>query len=176
MRYLGRISVLPLIVVMGVSAAPQKGPALVHRGLCRAGEAMIFSCQAGQKFVSICASGNGKQGAQYRMGTAKRVELVYPDKGDPQGGLTQTNVAFSGGGEEQISFSKGGYRYVIFSATIRTSFRPDGRHDPQFTSGVIVKKGARIVSERMCTKPYDAPIDLDAAQAALPQGQFEDHR
>lgn len=143
----------PLLMAPLGASAPAIGG-----GLCHVGEPVVFSCQAGSKWIAVC----GKP-AQYRFGTSARVELTA-DR------LAYANTPFSGGGETQIVVDQGGYRYVVYSSMVRTGFRTT--NDPAFESGVAVQKGGRTVATRKCTDPYDAPVDLDLARKLLPETGF----
>jgi hypothetical protein len=136
--------------------------------LCMPGETVIFECPTKRRLVAVCGS---SAGAQYRSGLPGKLELVSPAR---SAGLSYANRAYSGGGESQVRFARGAYGYVVYSSTIRTSFG-DGPNDPAFTSGVLVTRGASLVSRDRCVQPSDAVLDLAAAQRHLPEGTFVDH-
>ena len=83
-----------------------------------------------------------------------------------------SSTSYSGGGEEHITFSNGGYDYVVFSRLVRTSFEDDGRHDPQASAGVVASKNRQVVGRRACTAPADATIDA-RTYGLLPQGVYQ---
>jgi hypothetical protein len=56
---------------------------------------------------------------------------------------------YSGGGALQIRFSNGGFDYAVYSRTVRTGF--NGRNNPRFSAGVLVRRGGRLLSNRSCT-------------------------
>ena len=129
--------------------------------LCEAGETPFFSCEIGDKRVSVCGSGSG---AVYRYGTPGKVELTSRS-------LTFANRAYSGGGESQITAKNGDYTYTVYDSTVRTSFG-EGGNDPEFSSGLVVSRGGRMISSKMCK----AESSIDAvAERSLPAGSFADH-
>ncbi len=127
------------LATTGPAAKPAlaRGPAA---SLCRAKEAQTFSCPVGRKIVSICGEGAG---AIYRFGRPGRVEMEAR-------GPTTAQIGYSGGGEAQVAFAGQGYSYVVYDRTVRTRFTPDGRHDPAFSQGLLVVKGAHVVADRPC--------------------------
>ncbi len=151
-------------------AAPGK---VVTVGLCRAGEVPIFSCRLGKKSVAICGvtSPSGARSAQYRFGAPGKVEMTYPG---PEGGkLGYASAPYSGGGEEQVSFERGGYRYVVYSSMVRTGFGADGLNNPAFESGLLVQQGDKIVSKSKCADPPDATLsEQDAKRFGVGDGTF----
>jgi hypothetical protein len=158
--------VLAMMVAAPLLMAPSVPQQRATSGLCRAGEPVIFACKAGAKWIAVCGAP-----AQYRVGTPGKLEMTYPAAGD-SGGLARASTAYSGGGEAQIVFARGGYRYVVFSSMIRTGFGKT--NDPAFESGVTVIKDGRTLSTRKCTDPADAPVDLARAEAAMPETDFVD--
>ncbi len=130
--------------------------------LCRADEQPLFSCPLATRLVAVCG---GADGAVYRFGRPGHVELEATVLG-----LAET--AFSGGGETQISFRHGGYRYIVFDRTVRTGFAADGHNDSQFSAGLVVQRGDTTVSTQLCRT--DATIKAAAAKV-LPRSTFQSH-
>ena len=129
--------------------------------LCQAGETPFFSCEIGAKRVSVCGGGSG---AVYRSGTPGKVELTSRS-------LTFANRGYSGGGETQITAKNGEYTYTVYDRTVRTSFG-DGGNDPEFSSGLLVARGARVISSKTCKGESSVAAD---AERALPAGSFVEH-
>lgn len=81
--------------------------------LCEANENNVWSCQAGKKIYSLCASKNLARATgylQYRAGTSKSIDLRYP------AGLTHPKNFFEFSllaHGASVSFSNGGYSYSI---------------------------------------------------------------
>lgn len=142
----------PLLVAPGRGA--EAAPAPTPRGsLCAVGEAVIFHCGIGRKMVSVCGGRATAPHAQYRFGTPGDIELAFPGPGE-QSRLVYEREAYSGGGALRIMFTRGGYDYAVYSRTVRTGF--NGRNNPQFSDGVMVSRGGRLVSDRACTSPVRA--------------------
>ncbi|MES3153769.1 hypothetical protein [Sphingomonas faeni] len=129
--------------------------------LCEAGETPLFSCEIGAKRVSVCGSGSG---AVYRYGSPGKVELTSRS-------LTFANRGYSGGWESQITAKNGDYTYTVYDSTVRTAFG-DGGNDPAFSSGLVVSRGERTISSKMCKA--ESSIDA-AAEQSLPAGRFAEH-
>ena len=131
---------------------------------CARPEVTLFSCPVGLKSVSVCAHGDQ---AVYRYGKVPRIEL----EGNR---LSFAETAFSGGGETQIIFENNGYRYIIYDSLVRTGFGANGLHRPKATTGLMVQKSGRIVSNARCIGSADSGIS-PAASKALPVGTYVPH-
>ena len=139
------------------------------KSLCKSGETALFQCTLPKSAVAVCfgTTSSGENYAQYRHETDGVLDLVYPQ--DVKQGtetLSWASRGYSGGGEDQLHFTRGGYDYVVYSRTIRTGFGSDGHFDTASEAGVLVKRAGRDVSDRRCS---DAPPfkDVDAAASAL---------
>jgi len=141
-------------------AEAQRGTA--RGGLCRPGEVVIFQCGIGRKMVSVCGSRTPRADAQYRFGTPGRVELQ-----SAPGSLAYAREMYSGGGALQIRFTNGGHDYAVYSRTVRTGFGRDGRNNPRFSDGVMVRRDGRLVSNRSCTT---AVSGSGQAEDFMPEG------
>lgn len=131
--------------------------------LCRALEAVLFTCEVGTRTVSICGQGQGR--AVYRFGRQGRVELEAA-------GLHFADHAFSGGGETQVHADAPPYRYIVYDRTVRTSFGGDGRYDSQAESGLVVQSGGQTVSSQRCASP--AAFDR-LTRTLVPAGDYAPH-
>lgn len=138
----------PLLIAPGASEAEAAQGRPTRGSLCAAGEVVIYQCGVGRKLVAICGSRTGTPRAQYRFGTPGHVELAYPGPG--QNGLTYAREMYSGGGALQIRFTNGGHDYAVYSRTVRTGFGASGRNNPQFSDGVMVRRGGRLISNQSC--------------------------
>jgi hypothetical protein len=161
---------IPVFILFSLnSVAAEKTPSL-----CQKPETEIFNCQLKGKTLSLCGSSDfSKQSGtiQYRFGTLKTIELNYPENPEPPTGKFWSSVAdYSGGGESRIHFKNGGYDYIVFENTIRTSFTPDNRHNPVFNAGLVTKQGAKILSIRRCSN--DAQI-LQPVLKFIPEEEFD---
>lgn len=135
-------------------------------GLCSAKEPVLFSCQLkNRKVISVCGTekGAGNKTAQYRFGAlGQSPELVWPDAASKDR-LTFASVPYSGGGEAQISFSRGDVTYVVYSRIVRTNFTAGEPNNPEMTDGVMVLKRGKTVSDLVCADPEVVPVDYDLA-------------
>ncbi|AMO71860.1 hypothetical protein [Sphingorhabdus sp. M41] len=137
-------------------------------GWCSTKEPVIFSCQLkSRKVVSVCGTENGAgiKAAQYRFGThGKSPELVWPAAAGKDR-LSFSSVPYSGGGEAQLSFSRGDVTYVVYSRMVRTNFKAGEPNNPEMTDGVMVLKGKQTVSDLVCADPDVVPVNYDLASA-----------
>ena len=135
--------------------------------MCKPGEVAVFACPIGRKVVAVCmGTGASANTAAYRFGTPGRVELEARD-------LTHASRGYSGGGETQISLARGDYRYTLYDNMTRTGFGADGRNDSQMTTGLIVQRGGKTLSDRRCGGAET--VMLSQAAARLPPGEFVEH-
>lgn len=165
-----RLALLILVLLIGRSGfAKEKLPSL-----CKATETEIFNCQLKGKTLSLCGAGDlSKQPGtmQYRFGTSQKIELEYPDApAPPSGHFWSSTAMYSGGGEARIHFQHAAFDYILFESTIRTAFGADGRHDPEFDAGLIIKAQGKIISLRRCSN--DASI-LQSSIEAIPAEEFD---
>jgi len=94
-------------LIAALAAYPGAAPARPKPDgfLCRAPEAVLFTCDIGTKTVSIC--GQEKQsGAVYRFGRPGRVELEATD-------LHHAHDGWWGGGETQVYADTPTHRYIV---------------------------------------------------------------
>ncbi|MFG1426325.1 hypothetical protein [Roseixanthobacter glucoisosaccharinicivorans] len=126
------------------------GPAGPAGTLCNADEAVIFSCPAGARTLSICASGDlgGDSGVVlYRYGRPGRLEITYPDPAvPPVQAFTAGRLMFAGGGGAWFRFEKGPFRYTVFNAIGR--WNPKG--GPLALAGVAVEKDGKALADIAC--------------------------
>lgn len=118
--------------------------------LCHPDEAVIFSCPAGARTVSICASGDLDAGSGlvlYRYGRPGRVELTYPDPAVPPAqAFTAGRLMFAGGGGAWFRFEKTPFRYTVFTAIGK--WNPKG--GPLALAGVAVEKDDKSLADIAC--------------------------
>ncbi|OYX70945.1 MAG: hypothetical protein B7Y95_14085 [Rhizobiales bacterium 32-66-11] len=118
--------------------------------LCHPDEAVIFSCPAGARTVSICASGDLDAGSGlvlYRYGRPGRVELTYPDPAVPPAqAFTAGRLMFAGGGGAWFRFEKTPFRYTVFTAIGK--WNPKG--GPLALAGVAVEKDGKGLADIAC--------------------------
>jgi hypothetical protein len=88
--------------------------------LCSAQEIVVYSCSAGAKIISVCASKDVSSASgyvQYRFGRKRALELVLPKtRGHSASNPKSGTLMFSGGGGAYLRFSNGQVSYVVYSA------------------------------------------------------------
>ena len=107
--------------------------------LCEAGENVAWSCIAGARTISVCASRvlTADQGyIQYRAGRRGQIELAYPAERVHPRGLFKYEVYPQG--DTALSFANGGYDYTVVE---------DLRSDEDL---VLVAKGGAEASRIVC--------------------------
>jgi hypothetical protein len=118
--------------------------------LCNASESVVFSCSfSDRKTVSLCASSDlsDKVGyLKYRFGKSlASLALEYPTLSVPPGkAFKYLGTYFPKGGTTAVSFSRGAYRYSLFST--RTAYG-----DEYNASGIIVDKFGKRVTLLICS-------------------------
>jgi hypothetical protein len=108
-----KYAVIPLVCTLSASAAAPT--------LCSTAEVNVFSCGAGKKIISVCASkeASADQGyIQYRFGAPQKVELTVPASKSvpPAKSAIAGNLSFSGGGGAYLRFPTGDYEYIVYTA------------------------------------------------------------
>lgn len=150
-RYGAEIMRLPLLVFMCVSTACY---AADPWDLCSAKEKLVFGCVLDEKTASICASadlGTTSGYAQYRFGTPKKIELVYPKKKThPKGHFFFSFTLYGGGDEGRVRFNNEGHDYFAFHKTIRTNFNPGETNDPEESAGIYTRFKGKERPVRSC--------------------------
>lgn len=130
--------------------------------LCTPAETPLAVCTIGRKRVSICSQGKT---SVYRYGQPGRIELVASD-------LYWASTGYSGGGELQVTARNKGHSYTLFDRIVRTGFGADGLNHPKADSGLVVRRGAKIVSARQCNLVQ--PIAAEVRER-LPEGGMVEH-
>ncbi len=152
---------------IGAGAETRRGGSL-----CSPSEPVLFTCRIGAKTVSICGrSPDGRAGAVYSYGRPGRVELEASD-------LHRASRAFSGAGETQVYADTDTNRYVVYDRMTRAGVDPQGHNLPEATQGLLVRSGARTISDRSCALSSDAdPPSFDQRRitALLPEGAYVPH-
>jgi len=121
-------------------AAPAATPVnLIKGSLCETDEQVVWTCQAGARTISVCASAdlNPKEGyAQYRIGRPGALEMEYPTtRVHPRGRFTYTLYPQ---GNSTLSFTNGAYKYSLFEDLRSTE------------DGVYVERGDDLISNIRC--------------------------
>jgi len=131
-------------------------PAAAGASHCSANEQTLFSCNIGRKTVSVCASTDlsTKAGSlQYRFGPPGAPELTYPATDADWRPVTRGGVlTFAGGGGAFLSFARGPYRYVVYTAI--------GKGWGQ-KAGVAVEKSGKRVTSLPCKSKETSELGPD---------------
>jgi hypothetical protein len=140
-------------------AAAAAGPA---PSLCESAEDILFSCHAGKKIISICASkdlARDRGYLQYRFGLPAKIELSVPADRSvlPASSVTAGNLMFSGGGGAYLRFTAAGYEYVVYTAVGKGWGEKDG---------VAVERDGKRLSHVSCTDEPVSELGPDLADKA----------
>ncbi len=151
MKLIGHVAIAGLGLLLAGSATARVTPAPAN--LCTAGERVAFTCRAGAKVISFCASGDV---LHYRFGKPGKAELSYPAGNAPARSVFRfSSAAYSGGGEARVRFTNGGYEYLVYTALIAGDWNADGTRDHEELDGVLVRKGGRKVANIRCTSALE---------------------
>ena len=118
--------------------------------LCNRDEVVVFSCRAGAKEVSVCASEDASRTGgyvQYRFGRPGSPEVALPSaRTIPARAATGASESYSGGGAAWLRFRQGGYGYVVYTGIGRWGDRGE-THD---VAGVVVEKPKAASTNMRC--------------------------
>jgi hypothetical protein len=139
---LGLVALLPLGSCF--AATPERSPT------------KVFACSIGDKKVSVVTVNDR---LIYRYGTASKDELSIV--GIPVSGNIHWLQDRFAGVESQLRFTNGEYSYIIYST--------DGNANAgaAATSGLIVARGTKVISERLCS-PYAELVMPDFNAIGIP--------
>ena len=138
MRYISVIKLLSFAIVLALIGVVLKARA-DEVTLCEPHEEVYFSCPAGGRIISLCASGNISPDngyVQYRFGRPGHVELQFPNGSYPPknrfliSDISEGNIHFT-----HVKFKSGGYDYVIYQG---------------FPSGLYIKRHRKLVENLTC--------------------------
>ena len=108
--------------------------------MCAEGETVAFSCGVGSKSLSVC--GLADDTLSYRFGTPERVELEITAP------IHFSRTAYSGGGEGNLTFAAGRYKYVVYSSISNGDWLADGGRDKIERAGVYVVKDDKLLAAK----------------------------
>jgi hypothetical protein len=142
-------------LAFGVTASSHaQMPSPVATSLCEPQETVLFNCRVPAGIGSLCATKKTEtQSAQtfYRFGTRRRLQMTFPTPSDT------TNRAISasfrdipGGGESHVSFTRGGFSYVLYDAMYNNGRTRYGDTKKLMRTGIAVLRGRTVVSDRAC--------------------------
>lgn len=143
------------VALGGLAWAASAGAA----SLCAPHEPVVFSCQVGEKLVSLCRPAHGEGMFSYRVGYrvgnrfGKRVgrldalELRYPEPGrSARAAFTVTTTPLIGGGETTVAFQRNGRTYTVYSRVARA----DDGVTPRFEDGVLIARRGKVFKDMRC--------------------------
>ena len=110
--------------------------------LCKTNESVSFSCGFKTKSVSVCR--NDDQALIYRFGSKKNIELEL------KSGVHFSHTAYSGGGEGNLTFHNGNYKYVVYSSISNGDWLGDGTREKVERAGIYVVKGEKLLTDIQC--------------------------
>jgi hypothetical protein len=142
-----RDNLMNIVLGAGLALLASAAPSLAAAAtLCTPGEIVVFSCGAGARTASVCAS-KDRGAMQYRFGSPDKLELVFPaTPGRPAENFKGGWMAYSGGGGAFLRFSNGPFEYTIFNATGKWG-ADGGALD---VAGVAIVKGGKEFSNFVC--------------------------
>ncbi|MBL8524127.1 MAG: hypothetical protein JNN20_10590 [Betaproteobacteria bacterium] len=152
---------IPLVVAVKVleaakvPVAPAKKPAVAGQtSFCTPLETVVYSCRAGAKMVSVCASKDASPTrgyVQYRFGkpdSREPLELMLPEgQPVPPQSATGENVPFTGGGGAWMRFRKGPFGYVIYTGIGKWGPKGETREK----DGIVVERDGKRIAHLKCT-------------------------
>jgi hypothetical protein len=149
-------------VAVAFVLAPLACPAETVASHCSAKEQTLFNCSTGSKTVSVCATPDLTADAgsvQYRFGPPGTPELAYPPTADWRRLTRGAVLTFAGGGGAYLAFTKGPYRYVVYTAI--------GKGWGE-KAGVVVEKNGKRVASLPCKGKETSELGPDLfAKAAI---------
>jgi hypothetical protein len=145
-------------------------------GLCRVGEQALFACATAKGLAYLCAARSTPNQSlvfQYRFGNLGNINLRYPASLLPPAGLFHfSTTMYGGGGEAHLTFDNAGYKYILFDRMVARDPDSEGHRAHNVSTGILVKKGNRILSNLACTRPDDS---MRGPAYDLPREPFDYH-
>ena len=158
-------SIIMALFVLPAKANPQAAAtAKVTNSWCTAQETNVFTCRAGKKTVSVCASpdASANTGAlYYRFGQLTGglpPEMTLPDKATPPRlSATGETATYAGGGGSWLRFKKGAHAYVVYTGIGR--WGPKG--EPRALQGVAVEHKGKLIANLPCPTTQEDELGRD---------------
>lgn len=146
------------------TAAPPAATAKVPKSWCTTQETNVFTCHAGKKTVSVCASPDASANTgslHHRFGQltgALPPEMTLPDQATPPR-LTATGetATYAGGGGSWLRFKKGAHAYVVYTGIGR--WGPKG--EPRALQGVAVEHKGKLIANLPCATTQEDELGRD---------------
>jgi hypothetical protein len=142
------------IIILGLAAMVPCG--LGPTAPAEAASTNVFTCSIGKKTVSVTST-EGR--LTYHYGTANKDELSIV--GIPaSGNIFQMSQRFAGM-EYQLRFRNGEFNYIVYSS------EGNGRVGAAASSGLVVMRGTKVISDRSCSRYAD--LTMPDAALAVPE-------
>ena len=137
------------MIVAGLVALAALGPA--STGDAAGISTTIFACSIGEKTVSVTAA-DGR--LTYHYGTGLKDEMTII--GTPtSGNVFQMSQRFAGM-EYQLRFTNGEYSYIVYDS------EGNGRVGAAASSGLVVTRDTKHISDRSCARFTEFTVSLDS--------------
>ena len=147
-------------LILGMSSARSAS-------LCAENEAVLFSCGAKNRTISLCGT-KGSDGAaggmQYRFGKPGKIEFAYPEANKrPDKAFSRHFVSWGNGSAEWVvSFSRGKYTYSVYADLVFGS--PDAMNEDRsgeygYHAGVRVTSNGKLLRDTRCVSDDPAQFD-----------------
>lgn len=156
-----------LALAGGASARAPGAPA----NLCLANERVAFTCTAGTKLISLCASGKV---LRYRYGKPGKPDITYPAQAlntPARDAFWFSSTPYAGGGEARVRFTNSAWEYILYSAMTAGEWHSDGTRDHRQYDGVLVRRDGVNKSNIRCTRSPD--VDLSPLGEILTREDFD---
>jgi hypothetical protein len=137
-----------------------------HRigGLCSNSEQIVFQCVAGHDRLAVCGGLlDQRPYLQFRQQSGGKL-IRYPETMAAQQSLFHTASPFrTMGGEDHITFQRGGLEYDLYSINVGASFAASGHGKAEVQDGLTISNGANLISDIRCSET-EVPVDLATAE------------
>jgi hypothetical protein len=149
-------------------------PSPVVKSLCEPNEIVLFNCQVRTGIGSLCATKKtATESTQtfYRFGSRRRLQMTFPSSSDKTNrSISASYRDIPGGGESHVTFTRGGYLYVLYDAMYNSGVNSYGDTVKVMRTGIVVLRGRTVLSDRACIG--EAEMDWSVHEL-LPTAQFQ---
>jgi hypothetical protein len=138
-----------VVIVSGLVALMALGPAsTVH---AEGASTTVFTCLIGKKTVSVTLA-DGRLTYHYGTGNKDEMSIV----GIPSSGNVFHMTQRFAGMEYQLRFRNGEYNYIVYDSEGNT------RVGAAATSGLVIMRGTKQISDRSCSRYAEFGVPLDS--------------
>jgi hypothetical protein len=167
------LCVIGLAIGINVPSRAQMVPSVVT-SLCEPQETVLFNCQVRTGIGSLCATKKtATRSAQtfYRFGSRRRLQMTFPTSNDATNpSISASYVDIPGGGQSHVTFTRGGYSYVLYDAMYNVEGKKDSESRKLMRTGIAILRGRTVISDRACIG--DTKMDWSVHEL-LPTEQFQ---